>query len=303
MELAHDTRRKAALAAGAAGLVLFAAARHAAVSVRPALDRMSFGAVSGSASMLGGGSRGFAPGVALEQAAPMMDGKAAGFQRRMIREGNLTIEVAARGEARGRALEAARRLGADVLSDEAMESDEGGAASMTFAIDSNRLPQLVEALTPLGRVLSRETSAQDVTEEWVDLDSRLANARAVRARLEELLRFKTTKLADVVMVERELERVGSELEQMEGRKKYLAARTERARLCVRFQQPPKIVSSSVNIAASLREAFSSAFSVFAATALALLQLAAFGLGLALWAVPVSLIGWKAWRRWSIAAKP
>jgi Domain of unknown function (DUF4349) len=249
---------------------------------------------------------GTAWGAALE--APMLqaaapEAKAAGFERRMIREGNLTIEVAGRGEARGRALEAARRLGADVLADEAAESDDGGGASMTFAIDSSRLPQLIEALSPLGRVLSRVTSAQDVTEEWVDLDSRLANAKAVRARLEELLRFKTSKLADVLLVERELERVGSELEQMEGRKKYLAARTERARLCVRFQQKPKLVSSTGSIEASLRDGFSSAFGIFAATALALLQLAGFALGLALWTVPLSLLGWKAWKRWGAEAKP
>ncbi|HXT00461.1 MAG TPA: DUF4349 domain-containing protein [Elusimicrobiota bacterium] len=307
MELALADRRKAALAAGAAGLVLFVAARRAAVTAHRVLERRPF--ISGAAGGFGGAdklqsfasARAASPG-ALEASAPeAVAGK--GFDRKMIREGNLTIEVAGRGEARGRALEAARRLGADVLSDESAEGDDGGAASMTFAIDSARLPQLIEALTPLGRVLTRATSSEDVTEEWVDLDSRLANAKAVRARLEELLRFKTTKLADVVLVERELERVGAEVEQMEGRKKYLAARTERARLCVRFQQPPKLVSSSAGVAASLRDGFASAFSVFAATALALLQLAGFVLGLALWTAPVSWLGWKAWKRWGAAAKP
>lgn len=305
MELALDNRRKAALA-GAAGLILFAASRRAVVSARQALGQRQ-GFISGAAGGAGAlsESRGFAPGVALEAPAPMAADKAdmkAGVERKMIREGSLTIEVSGRAEARGRALEAARRLGADVLADEAAEDDDGGAASMTFAVDSNKLPQLIEALSPLGRVIARETSAQDVTEEWVDLDARLTNARAVRARLNTLLRFKTTKLADVVLVERELERVGSELEQMEGRKKYLAARTERARLCVHFQQPPKIVSSTSSIAASLRDGFASAFSVFAATALALLQLAGFALGLALWTVPVSVLGWKAWKRWG-PAKP
>jgi hypothetical protein len=307
MELALDNRRKAALA-GAAGLLLFAASRQAVVTARRSLGRTQamIGGAAGAMDALSE-SRGFAPGVAFEQAAPapIAAGKADmknGVERRMIREGSLTIEVAGRGEARGRALEAARRLGADVLADESSEDGDGGAASMTFAIGSDKLPQLIEALSPLGRVLAREISAQDVTEEWVDLDSRLANAKAVRARLEELLRFKTTKLADVVLVERELERVGSELEQMEGRKKYLAARTERARLCVRFQQPPKIVSSTVSIAASLRDGFASAFSVFAATALALLQLAGFALGLALWTVPISVVGWKAWKRWGPAPK-
>ena len=307
MELALNNRHKAGLAAGAAGLFLFVAARRAAVTAHRAVNaNMYISGAAGSLASFGAARGGYAPGEALEQAAaaPMAAGKEAGIERRMIREGSLTIEVAARGEARGRALEAARRLGADVLGDEASESDDGGSASMTFSIDPARLGQLVEALSPLGRVLTRETSAQDVTEEWVDLDARLANARAVRSRLEELLRFKTSKLADVVLVERELERVGSELEQMEGRRKYLAGRTERARLCVRFQQKPKLVSSSVNIAASLRDGFASAFGVFTATSLALLQLAGFALGLALWTVPISLLGWKAWKRWGpAAAKP
>jgi hypothetical protein len=306
MELALNNRHKAGLAAGAAGLFLFVAARRAAVNAHQALGQKGiFGAAGGAGLDSISASRGYAPGFAREQAAAAPMAKAAaGVGRRMIREGSLTIEVAARGEARGRALEAARRLGADVLGDEAAESDDGGSASMTFSIDPARLGQLVEALSPLGRVLTRETSAQDVTEEWVDLDARLANARAVRSRLEELLRFKTSKLADVVLVERELERVGSELEQMEGRRKYLAARTERARLCVRFQQKPKLVSSTAGIESALRDGFASAFGVFAATALALLQLAGFTLGLALWTVPISLLGWKAWKRWGpAAAKP
>jgi hypothetical protein len=279
MELALSNRHKAGLFAGAAGLFCLVSARHAVAPQRASIDSYVAGAVAAS--------RGFA------EPAP----QAAGLERRMIREGTMTLEVAARGEARGRALEAARRLGADILNDEASEGDGSGAAAMTFAIEPARLGQLVEALSPLGRVLSRVSSAQDVTEEWVDLDARLANARAVRSRLEELLRFKTSKLADVVLVERELERVGSELEQMEGRRKYLAARTERARLCVRFQEKPKMVSSFAGFETALRGGFGSAFGVFAATSLALLQLAGFVLGLALWTVPASLLGWKAWKRW------
>ena len=69
-------------------------------------------------------------------------------------------------------------------------------------------------------------SAQDVTEEFVDLEARIANKKRLEERIVELLKDSSDKIKDVIEVERELARVRGEIEQMEGRLRYLTNRTE-----------------------------------------------------------------------------
>ena len=68
-------------------------------------------------------------------------------------------------------------------------------------------------------------SAEDVGEEYVDVQARVANAHRLEQRLIEVLATKTGKLSDILNVERELARVREEIERMEGRMRYLRTRT------------------------------------------------------------------------------
>ncbi len=79
---------------------------------------------------------------------------------------------------------------------------------------------VLDRLEGLGSVADREVRAEDVTEQHVDLQSRLRNARAVEARLKELL-AKAKDVKEALEVEAELKRLGEEIERMEGRLKLL----------------------------------------------------------------------------------
>lgn len=80
---------------------------------------------------------------------------------------------------------------------------------------------VLDRLEGLGSVADREVRAEDVTEQVVDLQSRLRNARAVEARLKELL-AKAKDVKEALQVEAELRRLGEEIERMEGRLKLLS---------------------------------------------------------------------------------
>jgi tellurite resistance protein len=66
-------------------------------------------------------------------------------------------------------------------------------------------------------VRSLNSDAQDVTEEFYDVDARLRNKRVEEQRLVEHLKKSTARLQDILAVEREISRVRGEIEQMEGR--------------------------------------------------------------------------------------
>jgi hypothetical protein len=78
-------------------------------------------------------------------------------------------------------------------------------------------------LQSLGKVLERQVTAEDVTEEFVDSQARLRNLKKTEERLVAHL-SRTGKLSDTLLVEKELTRVRQEIEQIEGRLRFLSHR-------------------------------------------------------------------------------
>jgi hypothetical protein len=90
-------------------------------------------------------------------------------------------------------------------------------------VPSSRFREGVRRVEELAEVLHRSINAQDVSEEFNDLEVRLTNLRAVRRRLEEFL-ARAANIADALRVEQELERVTAEIDRIEGRMHFLRAR-------------------------------------------------------------------------------
>ncbi|MDB4929592.1 MAG: Translation initiation factor 2, partial [Myxococcaceae bacterium] len=96
-------------------------------------------------------------------------------------------------------------------------------AQVQVRVPSARFREGVRRVEELADVLHRTINAQDVSEEFNDLEVRLANLRAVRRRLEEFL-ARAANVAEALRVEQELERVSREMDQIEGRMRFLRAR-------------------------------------------------------------------------------
>ena len=100
---------------------------------------------------------------------------------------------------------------------------------------AERFREALEALGALGDVQSLSWDAQDVTEEFLDVEIRLRNARDMRERLAALL-DEAIKVTDALAIEAELQRVTLEIEQLEGRRRSLADRISLATISVYFSQ-------------------------------------------------------------------
>lgn len=106
--------------------------------------------------------------------------------------------------------------------------------SITIRVPSRSFDDAVKRVEKIGDMIHRNVSTEDVTEEFLDLEVRLKNARAIRERLEQLL-AKATKVEESLLIERELGRVAGEIERIEGRMKYLRDRAAFSTITVRFQ--------------------------------------------------------------------
>jgi hypothetical protein len=156
-------------------------------------------------------------------------------------------------------------------------------ATVEIKVPAGRFDDLTDGLRPLGKVEFLTVGAEDVSEEFVDLTARSANARRMEERLLELLATRTGKLQDVLSVERELARVREEIERMEGRLRYLKARTQLSTLSVALHEPPPLVSPTPGrnpLAQAVREAWRNFVGVLAA------GIASLG-----YLVPVLVLGW------------
>jgi hypothetical protein len=113
----------------------------------------------------------------------------------------------------------------------ARQSDE----AITIRVPVQRFQEAMDRLEKMGDITQRDVQAEDVGQEFFDLDVRLKSARAVRERLEQLL-ARANKVDESIAIERELERVVGEIERLEGRMKFLRDRAAFSTISVRFSR-------------------------------------------------------------------
>ena len=108
----------------------------------------------------------------------------------------------------------------------------GAARSLTgtLRIPSNQLDAALSDLKALGRVDKESQGGEEVTQQYVDLQARLANAKHTEQRLIEIQATRTGKLSDVLAVEMQIGRVRGEIERMEAERKNMKNQVDFATL-------------------------------------------------------------------------
>ncbi len=97
-------------------------------------------------------------------------------------------------------------------------------ATVKLKIPSGSFREALTEIEKLGVVGHENINADDVTAEFHDLEVRLENLKATRKRVEEFLARATT-LADMLTVQRELERIAAEMDSISGRLRFLREHT------------------------------------------------------------------------------
>ncbi len=105
--------------------------------------------------------------------------------------------------------------------DQSSVTDAQRNASWTIRVPVERFDTFLAAVSRLGELQRSHLDSQDVTMEFYDIEARIANKQKEETRLLKHLADSTGKLEDILAVERELTRVRGEIEQMQGRIRYL----------------------------------------------------------------------------------
>lgn len=142
-------------------------------------------------------------------------------QRSIIYTGSVTVRVDGVNEAAARATAIVTGAGGFVGSDKRESGTEGGQATLELRVPAAKFGSVVDQLAKLGTEEQRGIDTQDVTEETLDLDARLASQKA-RVDSGRRLLAQAKSLSDLVMLESELAKREADLASLEAKKRRLS---------------------------------------------------------------------------------
>ena len=109
-------------------------------------------------------------------------------------------------------------------------------SDLTVRVPQGEFFDTLESIKRLGKVWSENAGSEDVTEQFIDLEARLRSAQREEESLLSLLERADT-VSNILTIERELARVRSEIERLQGQLNYLSRRVDLATISVALFPP------------------------------------------------------------------
>ena len=138
--------------------------------------------------------------------------------KKIIYTANMAIEVENVKDAMEEISSAAAVLGGFVSGSDYQNRDRI-SGTITIRIPPEKLGELSTRIGGLGKILSNNLSSEDITMQYVDISSRLANAEAQEKQLLDIME-QATEIADILAVRSELNIVQQEIEVYKGQLRY-----------------------------------------------------------------------------------
>ena len=284
---------------GASALVLFVLVLVSCGSYETKSAPPDDGGVSVGREPAGGDSpAGSGPDLAQssEGAADITEDPAAlgDFGRKIVKTADLGLRSEEVRQSAAQAQQLAASAGGTVLSSQVYGSDDSVTAQLVLSVPSEEFERVLDELRGLGeKVTTDSVSGQDVTEEYVDLQSRERNLRATE---ESLLRLydRAENVEEALAIQRELTTVRGEIELVQGRIKYLDQRSAYSQITLNIQPvtsppPPKPTWDPGEV---VEQAWDASLAVLQVMATAIISAVVFGW----WLAPVLIGGLLWWRR-------
>jgi hypothetical protein len=174
----------------------------------------------------------------------------------------------------------------------------GGYAVLVVKVPPASVNNLLDGLADSGTVVAVNQSATDVTDQLVDLDVRIANARASVENVRGFM-AQTTNLGELVSLESELTRRQTELEQLEAQQRNLTDRVSLSTLTIEVRPTPAAAAESEVVAEpeeGIGDAFATGWDAFVGVLFAVAFIVAVLAPFLAVALAVLLIAWMIGRR-------
>jgi hypothetical protein len=196
--------------------------------------------------------------------------------RKVIKNADLAVESDNPEEAQKRIAAVAESTGGFVVESQQRSSDGRSAARDTVAM-TIRVPAakfgdaLAEIRNASGRLISESIKGQDVTEEFIDIEARLKAKKALETQFMEIMK-RASSIEDALSVQSQLADVRSEIEKIEGRRRFLENQAGLSTIKVSIQTPAAIAASGAGFFSKLADSVNNGLESATAFVLGLITL-------------------------------
>jgi hypothetical protein len=211
--------------------------------------------------------------VVQQQKVSLTDADKAGasaeaLERKIIRNAEITMEVPSTTDTQHKVTSIAEANGGFVITSEAKQRENVDPAQQTLDIKlvvrvpSPQFGVTFDEIRKLASNLPQENvNSQDVTEEFIDLEARIKTQKALELQFLEIMR-QAYKVADALEVQRQIADVRTDIEKLEGRKRFLENRASLSTITVNIQTPkPAIAVSVPGFGKNLRDSVSDSIGI------------------------------------------
>ena len=205
----------------------------------------------------------------LDQAAVLSENDAAAAEDRqastspkIIYTTTLSLESKDYDAARA-ALDAALNDAGGYLESSSEYSDVGSSRSvnLTFRVPEENYQSFLDAVAQAGNVTYKSQQADDVTTQYMDVETRLANLEAQRTRLQEL-QSQADNLSDLLEIESSLTDVQYQIESWQSQLDWYSDQVEECTVYITLNEVQTYSSANESFLSRLGSAFTEGWSAF-----------------------------------------
>lgn len=171
-------------------------------------------------------------------------------ERKIIRNAEIRIETDAPNEGQQKIAAIAEKHGGFVVISESRQNDARSqtapatVVNVVVRVPAQKFEAAIEEIRAVGgRILHEKRSGQDVTEEYIDLEARIRTKRALEAQFLEIMK-QARKVSDALEVQTQLANVRTEIEQFEGRRRFLENQSALSTINIALHTPAPIVAAT-----------------------------------------------------------
>jgi hypothetical protein len=198
--------------------------------------------------------------ISLNQ-ADVAESSAEAADRKIVRNANLTMEVDSTADMQHKVTSIAESHGGFVVTSESKQRDNVEPAKRTLDIKlvvrvpAERFGAALDSIRGLANTLREENvTGQDVTEEFIDLEARIRTQKALELQFLDIMK-QARKVEDALEVQRQIADVRTDIEKLEGRKRFLENRASLSTIVVNLEAPRQTpVVNTSTFGRGLREA-------------------------------------------------
>ncbi|MBL7158938.1 DUF4349 domain-containing protein [Candidatus Microgenomates bacterium] len=190
----------------------------------PAYEKVSFGEIS--APSLDSGRGGMVP--PMESSYPPSERE----ERIVVEESSMSLVVSEVQETANKVTDKAKAVGGFMVNSSLNHPEEAPFATVVIRVPADKFRDTLEYFRTLAvKVSSENIRGTDVTDQYVDIEARLATLEKTKAKFESIM-DQAIEINDILQIQRELINLQSQIDDLKGKEKYLEQTAKLAKITV-----------------------------------------------------------------------